>query len=109
MTIKQLLEKTDFKLITKENDNDISSVYTCDLLSIVMSKATAGCAWITVMGNVNSIAVAVLCDISCIILADGADLDTTALEKAKNQNVCVLKSNQPVFETALTVHNLLNA
>ena len=49
-----------------------------------MGKAPAGCAWITVMGNVNSIAVATLADISCIILADSVELDKPVYQKLNN-------------------------
>ncbi|MBR6607174.1 MAG: hypothetical protein IKK98_00700, partial [Oscillospiraceae bacterium] len=43
-------------------EKEADKVFCCDLLSFVMGRAPADCAWITVMGNVNSIAVAVLAD-----------------------------------------------
>ncbi|MEG0615774.1 MAG: hypothetical protein RR540_08455, partial [Oscillospiraceae bacterium] len=72
------------------------------------SKAPASCVWVTVMGNVNSIAVCVLADIGCLILADDINLDATALEKAKSQGVTVLSSSNPIFDTALMANGLIN-
>jgi hypothetical protein len=110
MTVKELLDKNLFSIVTQgDNPNsNMTKPFCCDLLSIAMSKASAGAAWITVMGNVNTIAVAVLTDVSCIILAENVSLDEIALEKAKQQGVTVLRSKLPVFETANAVHNLIN-
>ena len=41
-------------------------------LSWVMARAQSGNVWITVMGNVNAIAVATLTDVSCIVLTENA-------------------------------------
>ena len=73
-----------------------------------MSRNPAGSVWVTVMGNVNTIAVAVLTEGGCIVIAEGAQLDETALEKAKQQNVTVLKTDMPVFEAALAAHDLIS-
>ncbi len=109
MTVKELNSLSKYTVInTGDEDKEISKVYCCDLLSFVMGKAPAGCAWITVMGNVNTIAVATLADISCIILADSVQLDDNAKEKAKQNNVTVLKSDEPIFETALAVNTAIN-
>ncbi|MFA5658318.1 MAG: hypothetical protein WC900_03450 [Oscillospiraceae bacterium] len=105
MTVTELSEKCGFKILNmNEAGIDISGVYCCDLLSVVMGRAFSHCAWVTVMGNINSIAVATLADISCIVLSDTAALDESALAKARQQRVTVLKSQLPIFETALEIH-----
>jgi len=86
---------------------EIGSVFCCDLLSMVMGKAPSGCAWVTVMGNQNSVAVATLADISCIILAEGVRADQNTLDKAEENGIEILRSLKPVFETAMLVHELL--
>jgi len=106
MTVNEMITKCDLEIINiGEKNAEITGVYCCDLLSVVMGKAFQGCAWVTVMGNINSIAVASLADISCIILSDTANLDETAMAKSKQQGVTVLKSKLPIFETALAIHN----
>lgn len=86
---------------------EVTGVYCCDLLSIVMGRAKENDAWITVMGNINSIAVAVLSDVSCIILSEGMGLDFEAMNKAIGQQICVLKANMPTFEAATLVNESL--
>lgn len=88
-------------------DRTITTPYCCDLLSIAMGRAPEGCAWVTVMGNINTLAVAALTDAACVILAEGVRLDEAAAKKAKEQGITVFASEQPVFETAMSVYGRL--
>lgn len=83
------------------NEREISGVYCCDLLSMVMGRAREDDAFLTVMGNVNTVAVAVLADVSCVVLCEGIKLDDAVLQKAVDQDVCVLYSEEPTFKVAL--------
>ena len=82
---------------------DISGIYCCDQLSMVMGRAKEDNALITIMGNVNTVAVGVLADVSCVILCEGIRLDDACLQKAKDQEVCVLYSQMSNFDTALAL------
>ena len=68
MTIKELIDSGLFKTINVGDDTDrnISGLFCCDLLSIAMSKAPEDSVWVTVMGNINTLAVAALCDVGCM-------------------------------------------
>lgn len=109
MTVKELIESRHFELIQegRQTERGITVPYCCDLLSIAMSRAPEGCAWVTVMGNMNTLAVASLADAACIILAEGVRLDDAAQKKAEEQEITVLRAEQPVFETALQVYELM--
>jgi hypothetical protein len=109
LTVKTLCEKTGLTPAnrTEVPDREIESVYCCDLLSVAMGRTPADSAWVTVMGNLNVIAVSVLTDAACVILAEGAEIETRALEKAEQEEIWVLRSPQPVFETAKMVDALL--
>ena len=87
---------------------EIQTVYSCDLLSFVMGRAPADSAWVTVMGNVNAMAVALLADVACVVLAENAALDADALLRAEQNDIVVLQSGQPVFDAALAIHSLLS-
>ena len=91
----------------KDESREITEPYCCDLLSIAMSRAPEGCAWVTVMGNMNTLAVASLADVACVILAEGSSLDEAARRKAEEQEIPVFCTEQPVFEAALAVYQLL--
>ena len=104
MTIKELIESHVFETINIGDDTErtISGLFCCDLLSIAMSKAPADSVWVTVMGNINTLAVAALCDVGCIILAEGVSL-------ALQQHISVLRTEQPIFDAALSVYEKLHA
>ena len=109
MTVLEIIDKGLFQIVNAGEDTGrtIEKVFCCDLLSIAMGRAPAGCAWVTVMGNINTLAVASLADCACVILAEGASFDEAAAEKAAEQGITVLKTDMPVFEAALAIHNLL--
>ena len=103
MTVNDVVKIAEFETVWQEEDRPVTSVFTCDLLSICMAKAPENSAWVTVMGNRNVIAVASLADVSCVIAAEGCSFDEEAVEAAKGR-VTLLKSPLPVFETACLVH-----
>jgi len=72
LTVKELLETKRFTLENQGVDLEktIENVYIGDLLSWVMSHADKKCAWITVQTHMNIVAVAVLLEMSCIILPE---------------------------------------
>ena len=110
MKIQDLIDKQIFRVINEGEDpgREITGVFCCDLLSIAMGRAPADSAWVTVMGNINTIAVATLADVACVIMAEGAALDDVAKAKAKQQGVTVLYTEEPVFEAALKVYQELH-
>ena len=81
------MDKNLFKVEnTGDNlDAEITKPFCCDLLSVAMGKAPAGSCWVTVMANMNTLAVAVLTEVACIVLAEGMKLDDTCLQKAVQQ------------------------
>ena len=111
MTVDELIDSGLFTLVNKGDfpETEISRIFCCDLLSIAMSRASAGCAWVTVMGNMNTLAVASLSDAACIILAEGVNLDDVAMSKALQQGITVLKTDLPVFEAAIKIHERMHA
>ena len=71
MTVKELASKLSLTFLSGEeisSRREIDGCYCGDLLSWVMSKAKSGNVWLTVMGNINSVGVAALAELSCIIL-----------------------------------------
>lgn len=111
MTVQNLIDSGVFRLVNAgENpEREITVPFCCDLLSIAMGKAPAGCAWVTVMGNMNTLAVASLADAACIIMAEGAMLDEIAMKKAKEQEITVLDTELPIFDAALKVYQMQHA
>ena len=109
MQINILAEKLGWKLLTEcdGGDRTAEGCYCGDLLSWVMSRAEEGNVWLTVMGNVNSIGVAVLAELSCIILTENAPLDDDAKKRAEENGVVVLTTAENAYETAARIAKVI--
>ena len=106
MTVNELCSSCGFGVINlSDGERVIDGVYIGDLLSWVMGRANEDNIWITIMSNVNVIAVATLSDVSCVVLAEGVTLDGEVLETAKQKGVNVLSSEKPIYETALLIND----
>ena len=103
MTVKEFSDKLNLTYLCNEanaTDREIDGCYCGDLLSWVMSRAEENNVWLTVMGNINSIGVAVLTDIACIVITENAPLDDNAKQKADENGVIVLTTNKNSYEVA---------
>lgn len=110
MTVNELKEKLQLTYLCGESvasEKEINGCYCGDLLSWVMSRAEAGNIWLTVMGNVNSIGVAVLADISCIILTENAALDADAKKRAEENDVVILTTPKNSYELASEISKII--
>ena len=108
MTVNDAISKLGLSVITlPDGERTVEGGYCGDLLSWVMGRARSGQAWITIMSNVNVIAVATLCDPSCIILAEGVTLPQDIINKANDQGINVLRSDIPAFELCGKLYSLL--
>lgn len=108
MDVKELIEKLGLRVLCGENTNKkISGCYCGDLLSWVMSRAQEGDVWLTVMGNVNSVGVAVLTDVACIVLTENAPLDKDALTRAQQNDVIILQTDKNSYEMAAAISGLI--
>ena len=109
MTVKEFAQATGFSVISLPCPQKVvAGVYAGDLLSWVMGRANPSDAWVTIMSNNNIIAVATLADTSCIVLAEGVTLDADVLALANEKGVNVLKSDLPIYETAVRIHGALS-
>ena len=108
MTVKQLADKLELSCATLPcPEKEIDGVYIGDLLSWVMGRAEVGNVWITIMSNINVIAVATLADLACVILAEGVTLDEKTLETAAEKSVNILLTKLSAYEIAVRLHDLL--
>lgn len=108
MTVQTLIDAKLFTLrASADTERTISKVFCCDLLSIAMSRAPRDGAWVTVMGNKNTLAVASLADISCIILAEGITFSEEDLSCAGQEGITVFSTDLPIFDAGLKIQELL--
>lgn len=107
MTVNELITSLSLIPVTvPDGDREVEGVYIGDLLSWVMGRAQADHAWITIMSNLNIVAVATLADVSCIILAEGVTLDDTVKNTAASKGVNILATDKTAYETAKRLSEL---
>ena len=104
MTVKDFVDVVGFKPIClPDPEKEIDGAYVGDLLSWVMGNANPGNVWITIMSNINIVAVATLTDASCIVLAEGVSPDSDALSTAEAKGINILSTPLSSFEAAIAV------
>lgn len=104
MRVSELIDKYGMKALSlPDPDREISGGYCGDLLSWVMGRARQDNVWVTIMSNMNVVAVASLADVSCVILAEGVSLDQSMIDTAEAKGVNILSSEKGAFELAALI------
>jgi hypothetical protein len=102
MTVETLAKSLGFEVVCIPDGNrEVSGVYIGDLLSWVMGRATQDNVWITIMSNLNIVAVATLSDVSCILLAEDVILDEEIKLVAEEKHVNILRTSLSAYECAV--------
>lgn len=109
MKVQNLCDKCGFEQLNiAEPDREIVGAYCGDLLSWVMGRAKGDNAWITIMSNINVIAVATLVDVSLVIFAEGVVPEKEILDKAKEKGVNIVVSPLNSYDTAVKISEYIN-
>lgn len=106
MTVHEIAGLPEITASVLEADREVKKVFCCDLLSVAMARAPEASVWVTVMGNVNVVAVATLADVACVVIAEGYSFDEAAI-KAASGKLTLLKSPLPIYETAALIGKTL--
>ncbi len=100
MNLAQIIKQLDLTLLT--NPKDFSAItpsggYTSDLLSCVMAGAPHQGLWVTLQAHSNVIAVAVLLELSAVIITEGAMPEPNIIAKANQEGITLLSTAQSSF------------
>lgn len=99
MTLRFLKDMLSLDCVCGSCDcEEWSGVYSGDVLSRAMTRIKPGNVWITVVSNINTVAVANLTKAACVILAEGAVLPKEAVAVAEENRVTVFSSPLTVYE-----------
>ena len=108
MTVYELSQHSQFNVLTMpEPEREINGAYIGDLLSWVMGRAQVDNIWITIMSNINVIAVASLSDVSCVLLAEEVTLDNELLNTAKEKGINILSTPLAAYEAATKLSGMI--
>jgi serine kinase of HPr protein (carbohydrate metabolism regulator) len=111
MKIKEIIEKLPLKILTDQDklDAEVTGGYTSDLLSDVIANSKEGHLWITLQTHQNIIAVAKLKDLAGIIIVNNREPDEETLQKAREENVPILCSDEMAFVTSGKLYGLISS
>ena len=100
MKVRELMERLGAQALSGEEnlDAEINCGYSCDLLSWVLAHGKQGMGWCTVQSHVNVIAVAVLMEMSCVILVEDVQPEEATLAKAREEGLPVLSTSMTAYE-----------
>ena len=108
MTVNELANLPGISAVCLPSpDRVIDGAYVGDLLSWVMGRAGADNIWITIMSNLNIVAVATLADVGAILLSEGVRPDGEIIELAVSKGVNVLGTDLSSYEAAVAVSRAL--
>lgn len=100
MNLQEIIDQLNLTVLTRSQDFSRvrpSSGYTSDLLSCVMTGAQRQAIWITLQAHLNVVAVAALLDLSAVIITEGAKPEQETIDKADEEGVILLATDQPTF------------
>jgi len=108
--LSDYIKAVDGKLLTGQADPskiEIRDAYVSDMLSDVMGNAKPGMIWITIMKHLNVIAVASMTGMNTILFARNSFPDQPVIDKAIEEDICLVQSPKTVFELAGILFKLL--
>lgn len=108
MTVKELSELMGAKAYGDEEalNKNVDSLYIGDLLSWVMGHAYDGQAWLTVQSHINIIAVALLKELSCIVILEDAEIPQETIDKANEEHLAILSTSLDAYSFAIKYNSL---
>ena len=100
MQVKEFVEKTGFKVYASQEalEKEITGVFVGDLLSWVMGNCEENQVWITVQSHLNIVAVSALKEISCLVIAHGAEVEEETINKAIEENIAICTSDLSAYD-----------
>jgi hypothetical protein len=108
MKLKELAERLTLELTTPNApmEAEVKTGYASDLLSDVLANSIEGDLWVTRQTHLNIVAIAVMRDLSGILLVNGSQPDPDTLEKAAEKMVPILRTPLPTFEIVGRLYQL---
>ena len=109
MTVSEFSKQNGIRVLAMPSpDREIAGVYVGDLLSWVMGRANEDDLWLTIMTNVNVIAVATLAGVAAVLLCEDCVPDADLIALAKEKGVNLLVTERRIYESCLHVGALLS-
>ena len=100
MKLQEIIEKLELQALTKLEAKNVQGVFISDLLSDVMTSASAGDLWLTVQTHHNIIAVANLVNVAAVVVTHGKKVPEETISLGNRYHVVILSTPSSIFATA---------
>lgn len=111
MKLKEIVEKLRLQVLVGQErlDMEVSGGYTSDLLSDVMANSKERNVWITLQVHENIVAVAKLKDLAGIIMINNRKPDEATIQRAKDEKVTLILSDETAFGLSGKIYGLIGS
>lgn len=108
MTIKEICNQLDARVITGEQDSDkeVRCGFASDLMSDVLTLDTEGMLLITGLANIQTIRTAEMADIACILFVRAKKATPTMISIANENNIVLLECRYSMYKTIGILNNM---
>lgn len=108
MKLEEITNKLSLEKGTRYFDGgrNISGAYTSDLLSDVIANSKKDNVWITMQTHLNIAAVALLKELSAIIVVMNKEIDKDTLQKAEQEKINILKTTLTAYQVSGKLYEL---
>lgn len=102
LKIKDIINES-YELLTESKtlNNDFVGCYATDLLSQAIQGAKSDQILITMISNPNTVGVAIMMDLSCIIISCGKDVSQVMINKANEENIAIIKTKKHTHQVII--------
>ena len=106
--LREIVQKLSLRVLSGEDklDENVTGGYASDLLSNVIANSKPGDIWVTMQSHANIVAVAVLKELSAILVTQDRAPDEDTLKKAAEEHVAILLSPHSSFHIIGKLHEL---
>ena len=106
ITVEELSKLLKAEIICGDGGKKITAGYCGDFLSFTVSRAPSCCAWFTVISNVNVAAVALLAEVSAVVLCEGIRPDEALVARCGAEGIGLMVTALSVFGAAVLLGGL---
>ena len=109
MTITDLKEQLCLKsaYINMNCNKIIDGCYVGDYLSYVIKNAKPHNIWLTVVNNPNTVAVAMLKSLSCIIMCENVKPTEETVKAASDKGIPILLTTKTAYQLAVEINRVI--
>ena len=106
MKFGEIAERLGGTIVVENNEGEITSAYTSDLLSDVMGHCGDESVLITIQNHLNAIAVCTLAGIEGIVLCHDRQPPDDMVEAARREGIGIMTTSLSQFEASVKLADL---